>query len=41
MLGSKYSTQKHSDPSQVAGMNTKKKDSKTLFLALDAKKKFR
>lgn len=40
MLRWKYSTQKHSDPLQVAGMSTKKKDSKTLFLASSTEKEF-
>lgn len=39
MLRRKYSTQKHTDPSQVAGMNTKKKDSKTLFFGPWCQKK--
>lgn len=40
MLGRKYSTQKHSDPLQAAGISTKKEDSETLFLVSSEKKKF-
>lgn len=38
VLGRKYSTQKHSDPLRVAGMSTKKEDSKTPILATSANK---
>lgn len=38
MLGRKYSTQKHSDPLQAAGISTKKEDSETLFFGIKCKK---